>query len=158
MPELTRRSSDAREECWHVYYGGVLAGTIAIRSGNPRHEDPWEWHCGFYPGCHPREHQGGTAATFDEASADLLATIPGLTIFRDRLVMEHRRATTVQQPLSLLAIELKPSSALAGTGEVEIAFGDAAKTLTGKLRGEDSVFLLAPGIFGVVLPGVSAAD
>jgi hypothetical protein len=35
MPELTRRrSSDAREECWHVNYGDVHAGTIAIRSDN----------------------------------------------------------------------------------------------------------------------------
>jgi hypothetical protein len=43
MPELTRRRSiDAREECWHVYYGDVLAGTIPIRSGNPHDEDPWE--------------------------------------------------------------------------------------------------------------------
>jgi hypothetical protein len=26
MPALTRRrSTDAREECWHVYYGEVLA-------------------------------------------------------------------------------------------------------------------------------------
>jgi hypothetical protein len=67
MPALTRRrSTDPREECWHVYYGDVLAGTIAIRSGNPHDEDPWEWHCGFHPG----EHQGGTAATFDEARAD----------------------------------------------------------------------------------------
>jgi hypothetical protein len=71
MPELTRRrSSDAREECWHVYYGDVHAGTIAIRTGNPRDEDPWEWHCGFYPGSHPGEQQNGTAATFDEARVD----------------------------------------------------------------------------------------
>jgi hypothetical protein len=29
MPELTRRqSTDAREECWHVYYGDVHVGTI----------------------------------------------------------------------------------------------------------------------------------
>jgi len=36
MPELTRRrSSDAREECRHVNYGDVHAGTIAIRSNNP---------------------------------------------------------------------------------------------------------------------------
>jgi hypothetical protein len=71
MPELTRRRSiDAREECWHVYYGDVLAGTIPIRSGNPHDEDPWEWHCGFYPGCHPGEHQNGTAASFEEAGAD----------------------------------------------------------------------------------------
>src|SRR3977135_618266 len=71
MPELTRRRSpDARGECWHVYYGDVLAGTIPIRSGNPHDEDPWEWHCGFHPGCHPGEHQNGTAASFEEAGAD----------------------------------------------------------------------------------------
>jgi hypothetical protein len=51
MPVLTRRrSTDAREECWHIYYGDIQAGTIAIRSGNPHDEDPWGWHCGFYPG------------------------------------------------------------------------------------------------------------
>ena len=71
MPELTRRrSTDAREECWHVYYGDVHAGTIAIRSGIPHDEDPWEWHCGFYPGSHPGERQDGTAASFDEARSD----------------------------------------------------------------------------------------
>jgi hypothetical protein len=33
MPGLTRRRSpDAGEECWHVYYGDVHAGTIAIRA------------------------------------------------------------------------------------------------------------------------------
>jgi hypothetical protein len=36
MPELTRRrSTDAREECWHVYYGDIHAGRIAIRTGIP---------------------------------------------------------------------------------------------------------------------------
>ena len=67
---IRRRSTDAREECWHVYYGDVLAGTIAIRSGNPHDEDPWEWHCGFYPGSHSGEHKDGTAASFDEARSD----------------------------------------------------------------------------------------
>jgi hypothetical protein len=34
MPALTRRrSTDAREECWHIYYGAVLVATIAIRAG-----------------------------------------------------------------------------------------------------------------------------
>jgi hypothetical protein len=36
MPELTRRRDlEARDECWHVFYGDARAGTIAIRSGNP---------------------------------------------------------------------------------------------------------------------------
>jgi len=45
---------DAREECWHVYYGDVRVGMIAIRTGNPDSTDPWQWHCGFYPGSHSR--------------------------------------------------------------------------------------------------------
>jgi hypothetical protein len=64
------RSTDSRDECWHVYYGDVRAGTIAIRAGNPHDTDPWEWSCGFYPGSHPGEHRSGTAATFEEARAD----------------------------------------------------------------------------------------
>jgi hypothetical protein len=54
MPARTRRrSTDASEECWHVYCGDVQVGTIAIRTGTPRDEDPWGWDCGFYPGSHP---------------------------------------------------------------------------------------------------------
>jgi hypothetical protein len=71
MAKLSRRrNKEAREECWHVYYGDVHAGTIAIRSGNPHDTNPWHWSCGFYPGSHPREHRNGTAPTFDEACAD----------------------------------------------------------------------------------------
>jgi hypothetical protein len=36
LPKLTRRRSlDAPDECWHVYYGDVRVGTIAIRTGMP---------------------------------------------------------------------------------------------------------------------------
>jgi hypothetical protein len=78
MPELTRRRSpDAREKCWHVYYGDVHAGTIAIRTGMPHDEDPWEWHCGFYPGSHPGEHQSGTAASLGEAGP-ILSALTGI--------------------------------------------------------------------------------
>ena len=74
MPELTRlRSTDAREECWHIYYGDVHVGTIAIRSGIPHDEDPWGWSCGFYPGCEPGEHTNGSAETFDQARAEFVA-------------------------------------------------------------------------------------
>ncbi len=93
-----------------------------------------------------------------EAAADLLTSLPGLNIFRDRLAMEHRRALHTHQPLSLLTVELKPSRDLAGPGEIGTAFGDGAKTLMRKLRGEDSIFLLVPGVFGIVVPAVNARD
>jgi hypothetical protein len=69
MPALTRRRYPERQDCWHVYYGDVHAGTIARRTGQPHDEDPWEWRCGFYPGCNPGEHTNGTAETFDQARA-----------------------------------------------------------------------------------------
>src|SRR5579862_7983605 len=103
-----------------------------------------------------KAHQ--VAAMRLEASTDLLNSIPGFTIFRDRLAMEHRRAANTHQPLSLVTVELKPSHTLRGAGEAEVAFGDAAKTLTAKMRGEDALFQLAPGIFGVLLPGANASD
>jgi hypothetical protein len=71
MPELTRRRSpDAPDECWHVYYGDVRVGTIAIRTGIPPDEDPWGWACGFYPGSHPGECTDGAAATLDQARVE----------------------------------------------------------------------------------------
>jgi hypothetical protein len=74
MPELTRRRyPEAREECWHIYYGDVHVGVIAKRIGIPYDEDPWGWACGFYPGCHPGECTNGTVATFDQARADFEA-------------------------------------------------------------------------------------
>jgi hypothetical protein len=51
----------------------VRVGSIAIRTGAPHDTDPWQWDCGFYPGSHPREHQSGTAGTFDRARADFEA-------------------------------------------------------------------------------------
>lgn len=93
-----------------------------------------------------------------EASADLLETLPGLDHFRDRLAMEYRRASNSHQSFSLLTIRLRPSRELSDTEEVQTAYGDAAKALTRKLRGEDSIYLFAPGVFGIVLPGVNASN
>jgi hypothetical protein len=73
MPELTRRHYPERQDCWHVYYGDVQVGTIAIRTGVPHHADSWGWICGFYPGSEPGEYLDGTAATFDKARADFAA-------------------------------------------------------------------------------------
>ena len=52
-----------------------------------------------------------------EASADLLTMLPGLNNFCDRLAMEYRRASNTQQPLSLLAVELKPSRVFTDPGK-----------------------------------------
>jgi hypothetical protein len=70
MPSLTRRRYPERPDCWHVYYGDVHVGTIAIRVGCPADVDQWEWSCGFYPVSRPGEHRCGTAETFDQARAD----------------------------------------------------------------------------------------
>lgn len=93
-----------------------------------------------------------------EASKDLLATLPGFEHFRDRLTMECRRAISTQQALSLEVVVLKPSRSLAETKEVLTAFGDAAKALIGKLRGEDSMYVFAPGVFCILLPGVDSKN
>jgi hypothetical protein len=70
MPTLTRRRSpDAREECWQIFYGDIRVGTIAKRVGIPNDQPRWGWTCGFYPGSHPGECTGGAAATLDEARA-----------------------------------------------------------------------------------------
>jgi hypothetical protein len=69
MPALTCRRYSERRDCWHIYYGDVHVGTIAKRTGAPHDEDPWEWSCGFYPGCDSGEHTNGTALTFDKARA-----------------------------------------------------------------------------------------
>jgi hypothetical protein len=73
MPALTRRRYPARLDCWHVYYGDVHVGTIAVRVGCTHDEDPWEWRCGFYPGSRPGEIQAGTAEIFAAARADFEA-------------------------------------------------------------------------------------
>jgi hypothetical protein len=68
MPALSRRP-DAPQETWLIFYGDVRVGAIAERTGNPPGTDAWQWHCGFYPGSHPRECMHGTAASFDAARA-----------------------------------------------------------------------------------------
>jgi GGDEF domain-containing protein len=93
-----------------------------------------------------------------EASADLLGSLPGIDHFRDRLAMEYRRASSTQQPLSLVVVKLTTARNVQDPGEIQAAYGDAAKALTRKLRGEDSIHRFAPGVFGIILPGVSASS
>jgi GGDEF domain-containing protein len=104
-----------------------------------------------------REEEQRARHLLNEASGDLLATLPGTEHFRDRLAMEFRRAANAQLPLSLLLICLTPSDPLSQSGDIMTAYGDAAKAMVRRLREEDSIYLFCPGTFGVVLPGVRAA-
>jgi hypothetical protein len=50
MPALTRKRVNDRPVAWHVHYAGVRVGMILERFGVANTAEPWEWHCGVYPG------------------------------------------------------------------------------------------------------------
>lgn len=83
-----------------------------------------------------------------QASADLLHTMPDINHFWDRLTMEFRRAMTMQRNLTLLLVKAKIG---AGQTDNTAALGDAAKAMSRKLRPSDSIYRLAPELFGLVL-------
>jgi len=89
------------------------------------------------------------------ASADLLATLAGFSNFQDQLAMGFRRAAQIREPLSLILVRVQPSPKLQGPREVSLAMGEAARALVRKLRTEDSLFLLSPGVFGIFLPNTA---
>ena len=93
-----------------------------------------------------------------EASADLLGTVPGFSHFQDRLIMGFRRATQTGEPLSLILVRLKPSPMFDSPQEVSVALGDAARVLLRKLRADDSLYHLSSGAFAMVLPNTSGAE
>ena len=104
------------------------------------------------------QEQEKVARARHEASADLLGTLPHFTDFQDRLAMEYRRASTTQQPLSLVMVVLEASPDFSHSNELSISFGDAAKALMRKLRDEDSMYIFRRGVFCLILPGVAAKD
>ena len=72
--------------------------------------------------------------------------------------MEFRRASTTQQALSLLTVQVKSSHELLDARDIAISFGDVAKALIHTLRREDSIYQFRSGVLGILLPDVSAAD
>ena len=88
-----------------------------------------------------------------QASVDLLHSMPDKNHFWDRLTMEYRRAMTMQKTLSLLLVKAKPGSgAVKKEDENSPAWSDAAKAMSRKLRPTDSIYRLAPDLFALVLP------
>jgi GGDEF domain-containing protein len=96
-----------------------------------------------------------TSEALRQASADLLATMPNFSTFEDRLTMEFRRAAAAELKLSVLVISIRLHAAFMEPSLAMSALGDAAKAVSRKLREQDSIYILRPAFFGVILPGVS---
>ncbi|MGA2482246.1 MAG: hypothetical protein ABSF92_03920 [Candidatus Acidiferrales bacterium] len=94
----------------------------------------------------------------DQANVDLLHTIPDLHRFQDCLAMEYRRAATMQRMLSLLIVKVRLLRSTPDSTEGRAALGEAARTISRKLRLTDSIYLFGPGLFGLVLPETDTAN
>jgi hypothetical protein len=88
------------------------------------------------------------------ASAELLQALPSFSSFQDQLSMECRRHAATKQNLSVLIVSTEMSGNQLEPGLSISCLGDAAIAITRKLRGEDSVYLVASNHFGVILPGI----
>jgi len=91
-----------------------------------------------------------------QGNKELLQTLFGPGQFCDRLALELQRASNSKIPLSGLTISLEILSALSDHEEVYSAFGEAVKAMLNRLRGEDSIYQFATGVFGILLPGTDA--
>ena len=87
-----------------------------------------------------------------QASHDILQTMPGPDHFWDRLTMEHRRARTMHTTLTLLLLQCARGSSNQNPQQREAAWGEAAKAMSSKLRPTDSIYNLSPELFAIVLP------
>lgn len=101
------------------------------------------------------EEREQLAQVLQQSSAELLGTLMGFSHFQDRLAMNFRRATQASEPLALLLVHIKPSKIFAQGPQAQVALGDAAKVLSRKLRGEDSLYRLSSELFGIMLPGAN---
>jgi len=94
-----------------------------------------------------------------QASVDLLQSMPDRNHFWDRLTMEYRRAMTMEKTLSLLLVKAKPGANAGNKKEEDSpAWSDAAKAMSRKLRPTDSIYRLASDIFALVLPETDALN
>jgi GGDEF domain-containing protein len=104
------------------------------------------------------EERTRSSRLLSQASAELLESLPGYEPYHSRLQTDFERAAAFQQPLSLIVACLKPANSAAEPGEMSTMYVDAVKAMIRKLRGEDSIYRLAPSAFGILLPGVFGDD
>ena len=87
-----------------------------------------------------------------QANIDLLGSMPDASQFWDRLTMEFRRAKTMQKTLSLVLLKVNKGSGSSKNPDMAAVGSACAKAMARRLRPTDSIFRLAPELFGVVLP------
>jgi GGDEF domain-containing protein len=93
-----------------------------------------------------------------QAGRDLLETLAGMNHFQDQLMMEFKRAVTSSDSLSVLVVRLTSAPGIKSPQDINGALGDAAKTMSRKLKKEDSLYHFSGGAFGILLPGMKAPD
>ena len=86
------------------------------------------------------------------ASGEILTTLPGFDLFRDRVEVEYSRASSTHLPLSLLLLRLKPMPHVPDEKLIASAIRHAAEALTRNLRAWDSIYQFPPGLFAVIFP------
>lgn len=83
---------------------------------------------------------------------DLLNTISGLGSFRERLSREYVQIASELSTLSAVVVQLCLSEIVSRKGEDSVVFGDAAQAICRRLRVADSIYVLYPGVYGIILP------
>jgi predicted signal transduction protein with EAL and GGDEF domain len=91
-----------------------------------------------------------------KASNDVLNMIPGIRGFREQLSAHSARTDRKVATLSVAVVRLYLSGMIAHKLEEQIAFADAAQVIHRRLRKEDSIWTLSPGVYGLILSGMDA--
>jgi GGDEF domain-containing protein len=91
-----------------------------------------------------------------DVTANFLASLPDLALFQARLRAEFKQALLGQQPFSLVLVSVKAAAnSLAADNELIAVIVAALKR---KLLGDDLIYLLAPRVFCILLPGVTCEN
>jgi GGDEF domain-containing protein len=90
-----------------------------------------------------------------QANVEFLEALPNFGSFQDQLSMAYRRVVATRQSLSVVVVTTKLGKTVSET-DLGMSFpGDAAKAISRKLREQDSIYILASGVFGMILPGLN---
>jgi len=88
-----------------------------------------------------------------DVTVNFLSSLPDRPLFQARLRAEFRRAVLGQQPFSLVLVSVKAATNSVDADNELVAV--IVSALKRKLRGDDLVYLLAPRVFCILLPGVT---